>query len=443
MRLRLTWTRAGVVLAVLLLVAAGLVAWLNVAGEDPLVGDAGSFVATPEQVAHGAYLARAGNCAACHTDRGGAAFAGGKGIATPFGTVFASNLTPDARTGIGAWSAAQFWRAMHNGRSADGRLLYPAFPYPNFTEITRADSDALFSYLRSQVPVTQVNRPHALRFPYNLQASLAVWRAMFFAPGVYEPVVERSVQWNRGAYLVRSLGHCAACHSPRNAFGATRDSLEFSGGLIPLQNWYAPSLASSAEAGVADWSNADIAALLKTGLTPRGAALGPMAEVVFRSTQYLHDSDIAAMAEFLKSLPQTPPHARAAVDRQGIAGARRGALQGPLRRLPWRERRGRQRPERRRLRAAGRQPQGAARHAGQLHPHRRQRRLSADDRRRSAALRHAAVRARAEGRGDRRAGELRAQRVGQFGAAGQSAGRAQRALRPGRRSSSRLDPVRA
>ena len=326
MRLRLTWTRAGVVLAVLLLVAAGLVAWLNVAGEDPLVGDAGAFAATPEQVAHGAYLARAGNCAACHTDRGGAAFAGGKGIATPFGTVFASNLTPDARTGIGAWSAAQFWRALHNGRSADGRLLYPAFPYPNFTEITRADSDALFAYLRSQVPVTQVNRPHALRFPYNLQASLAVWRAMFFAPGVYEPVVERSVQWNRGAYLVRSLGHCAACHSPRNAFGATRDSLELSGGLIPLQNWYAPSLASSAEAGVADWSNADVAALLKTGLTPRGAALGPMAEVVFRSTQYLHDSDIAAMAEFLKSLPQTPPHALAALKIDKDAQAHGAAL---------------------------------------------------------------------------------------------------------------------
>jgi mono/diheme cytochrome c family protein len=309
---RFTWALAAVALAVLLLAGAALVAWLNVRGEDPLSGDAGSFVATPAQVTRGAYLARAGNCAACHTDRGGAAFAGGKGIATPFGTVFASNLTPDAKTGIGAWSAAQFWRAMHNGRSADGRLLYPVFPYPNFTEITRADSDALFAFLRSQVPVGQANRPHALRFPYGLQASLAVWRALFFSPGVYEPVADRSVQWNRGAYLVRSLGHCAACHSPRNAFGATRDSLELSGGLIPLQNWYAPSLASSAEAGVADWSSAEVAALLKTGLSARGAALGPMAEVVFRSTQHLDDADIAAMTEFLKSLPQTPPHAVAA-----------------------------------------------------------------------------------------------------------------------------------
>ena len=165
MRPRLTWARFVALLALLLLVAAAVVAWLNVRGEDALTGDANSFVATPEQVARGAYLARAGNCAACHTDRGGAAFAGGKGIATPFGTVFASNLTPDAKTGIGTWSAAQFWRAMHNGRSADGRLLYPAFPYPNFTEITRADADALFAFLRSQVPVTQVNRPHALRFP--------------------------------------------------------------------------------------------------------------------------------------------------------------------------------------------------------------------------------------------------------------------------------------
>ena len=309
---RFTWAGAAIVLGALLAIAAGIVAWINVSGEDPLVGDAASFVATPEQVARGAYLARAGNCAACHTDRGGAAMAGGKGIATPFGTVYASNLTPDARTGIGAWSAAQFWRAMHNGRSADGRLLYPAFPYPNFTEITRADSDALFAWLRSQVPVTQVDRPHALRFPYNLQAALAVWRALFFTPGVYEPLVEHSVQWNRGAYLVRSLGHCAACHSPRNAFGATRDSLELSGGLIPLQNWYAPSLASSAEAGVADWSPTEVAALLKSGLTPRGAALGPMAEVVFRSTQYLTDADLAAMTEFLRSLPQTPAHAAAA-----------------------------------------------------------------------------------------------------------------------------------
>ena len=306
---RFTWPRLLALLVGLAVVLGGVVAWMNVRGEDVDAPDTGPYVATAEQVARGAYLARAGNCAACHTDRGGAAYAGGKGIATPFGTIYASNLTPDAKTGIGNWSPALFWRALHNGRSADGRLLYPAFPYPNFTEITRADSDALYAFLRTQVPAAQPNRAHALDFPYNLQASLAVWRALFFAPGVYEPVVDQSAQWNRGAYLVRALGHCSACHSPRNRFGATSESLELSGGLIPMQNWYAPSLESTGEAGVADWPAQEVAALFKIGLTARGAAMGPMAEVVFRSTQYLSDADIAAMTVFLKSLPQTAPHA--------------------------------------------------------------------------------------------------------------------------------------
>jgi len=282
-------------------VLAVLVAWLNRRDESPV--DLAPGVATAEQVARGAYLARAGNCAACHTDRGGAPYAGGKGIETPFGTVFASNLTPDPATGIGRWSPAEFWRALHNGRSADGRLLYPAFPYPSFTEITRADSDALHAFLRTQVPVARPNRAHALRFPYDTQAALAVWRALFFRPAAFVPDPARDAAWNRGAYLVRALGHCAACHSPRNAFGATRRSLELSGGLVPMQGWYAPSLASSAEAGVADWPAEQVHALLRTGVAPRGATLGPMSEVVFRSTQYLSDADLAAMTRFLQGLP--------------------------------------------------------------------------------------------------------------------------------------------
>ena len=306
---RFTWPRLLALLVGVAVVLGGVIAWMNVRGEDVDGPDTGPYVATAEQIARGAYLARAGNCAACHTDRGGAPYAGGKGIATPFGTIYASNLTPDTKTGIGNWSPALFWRALHNGRSADGRLLYPAFPYPNFTEITRADSDALYAFLRTQVPAAQPNRAHALDFPYNLQASLAVWRALFFTPGVYEPVADQTAQWNRGAYLVRALGHCSACHSPRNRFGATSESLELSGGLIPMQNWYAPSLESTGEAGVADWPAEEVSALFKTGLTARGAAMGPMAEVVFRSTQYLSDADIAAMTVFLKSLPQAPPHA--------------------------------------------------------------------------------------------------------------------------------------
>jgi mono/diheme cytochrome c family protein len=296
------WLKVCAALLLLAALAAGAVAWLNVRGEEPLANQPPLQI-TAQLVARGAYLARAGNCAACHTERGGAAYAGGKGIATPFGTVFAPNLTPDPATGLGNWSAAEFWRAMHHGRSKDGRLLYPAFPYPDYTLVSREDSDALYGYLRSLPAVRHPNRPHDLRFPYNAQASLAVWRALFFSPEEFQPEKAKSADWNRGAYLVRGLGHCQACHAPRNAFGATNSDLELSGGLIPMQNWYAPSLASPAEAGVQDWSEAEIVQLLKSGASPRGAAMGPMSEVVFSSTQHLDDADLKSMAVFLRELP--------------------------------------------------------------------------------------------------------------------------------------------
>jgi mono/diheme cytochrome c family protein len=288
-------------------VAAALVFWLNVRGEDAIDPEQGDHASTPEQVSRGAYLARAGNCTACHTDRGGRPFAGGKGIPTPFGTVYASNLTPDLKTGIGSWSPAHFWRAMHHGRSKDGRLLYPAFPYPSFTLITREDSDALYAFLRSQAPVQQPNRPHELRWPYDLQVALAVWRALFFSPMAFAVQADQSTEWNRGAYLVRGLGHCDACHAARNVFGATRSALELSGGLIAMQNWYAPSLADPGEAGVADWPTEDVVSLLGSGTSKRGTVMGPMAEVVFRSTQHLSDADLGAMAIYLKSLPHRSP----------------------------------------------------------------------------------------------------------------------------------------
>ena len=298
----------------------GAVVALNLRGEARLPERPQAFSATPQQIEHGAYLARAGNCSACHTARGGAPFAGGSGINTPFGTAYSTNLTPDSATGIGNWSADEFWRAMHNGRSRDGRLLYPAFPYPNYTLVTRPDSDALYAYFRSQQPVARVNTEHALRFPYNLQASLAVWRALFFKPN--DPLAGtppgdpiRSAEWLRGSYLVRGLGHCNACHGSRNLFGATSEALELSGGLIPMQNWYAPSLTSSAEAGVANWSPQQVVALLKTGKTDGASVLGPMAEVVFTSTQHLTDTDLRAMAVFLIALPQsTAVHSAMASD---------------------------------------------------------------------------------------------------------------------------------
>lgn len=306
------WMRAALGLLALALASAALVVWLNVRGESALPPDAEVLAATPQQIARGAYLARAGSCAACHTARGGAPYAGGLGIATPFGTVYASNLTPDADTGLGLWSAATFWRALHHGRSRDGRLLNPAFPYASYTQVTRADSDALFAYLRSLAPVSQRNRPHALGFPYNSQAALAVWRALFFRPEAFAPEPARSPAWNRGAYLVRGLGHCAACHAPRNRWGATTEPSALRGGMIPMQHWYAPSLASPQEAGVADWDLAQIVDLLKTGVSARGGVAGPMAEVVYRGTQYLHEDDLRAMALFLQSLPQQPLPSRPA-----------------------------------------------------------------------------------------------------------------------------------
>ncbi len=237
-------------LAALALLLAGAVWWLNVRGD----GD-GHFVppATddPALLARGAYLARAGNCQDCHTPRGAAPYSGGRGIPTPFGTVYSSNLTPDAATGIGTWNAAEFRRALHNGRSRGGRLLYPAFPYDAYTRISDADADALFAYLRSLPPVVQPNRPHALRFPYDTQWALALWRALHFRPGRFEPQPARSAEWNRGAYLVQGLGHCSACHAGRNALGASRDAAGLAGGLIPLQNWYAPALNAAHEAGLA------------------------------------------------------------------------------------------------------------------------------------------------------------------------------------------------
>ncbi len=298
--MKLASARASLLALALLLGLSGLVLWLNLRG-DP---EPGPTPAVPgaELIARGAYLARAGNCMACHTERGGAPYAGGRPIDTPFGMVYASNLTPDPQTGLGLWNADDFWRALRNGRSRDGRLLYPAFPYPNYTQMQREDADALFAFLQSQQAVMQPNRAHQLRWPFSTQAALALWRALYFTPGAYPVEAEQSPAWRRGAYLVQSLGHCSACHAERNALGASRP-LDLAGGLIPMQNWYAPSLTDPAEAGVMDWPLKDIVDLLATGTSARGSAQGPMAEVVLHSTQYLSAEDLKAMATFLKSLP--------------------------------------------------------------------------------------------------------------------------------------------
>ncbi|PWF49175.1 c-type cytochrome [Massilia glaciei] len=270
---------------------------------------AAAFAPSAANIARGDYLAKAGDCMACHTVRGGAPYAGGRMLATPFGQVAAPNITPDPTHGIGNWSADDFWNALHNGKSRDGRLLYPAFPYTHYTKVTRDDTDALFAFMRSVPAQPIANVPHALRFPYNQQFMLAGWRLLYFKPAVFEASANQSAQWNRGAYLVEGLGHCSACHSSRNQLGASDGGL--SGGLIPVLGWYAPSLTSDAEAGLGGWTVPEIVSLLRTGVSPRATVFGPMAEVVQRSLQHLSGPDAEAMAVYLKALPATPSPAPA------------------------------------------------------------------------------------------------------------------------------------
>ncbi|MET4219878.1 mono/diheme cytochrome c family protein [Bradyrhizobium sp. LB14.3] len=266
-------------------------------------------------IARGEYLARAGDCTACHTAPEGRLFAGGHAMPTPFGTIYTSNITPDADTGIGKWSADDFYKTMHNGRFPDGGLIYPAMPFASYTKVTRADSDAIFAYLRSIAPVNQKNKPHELRFPYDNRQLILGWRTLYFREGEFKPDTTKSVEWNRGAYLVEGLGHCAMCHSPINALGGTSQADTFKGGLIPMQNWYAPSLTNNREAGLGDWSIKDITDLLQTGVSMRGVVYGPMAEVVHNSLQYLNDEDTRAMAVYLKGIaePSPPPAASSAL----------------------------------------------------------------------------------------------------------------------------------
>lgn len=285
-------------------VLAGLAGTLALSDRETGPGLAQAQSKATDLVSRGEYLARAGDCVACHTVGGGQLFAGGLPMPTPFGTLYTPNITPHPDTGIGKWTADDFWRALHEGKSKDGSLLYPAFPFTSYTKVTRVDADAIFAYLKSLPPILQPNRPHELRFPYNQRNLLTGWRALYFESGEYKPDSKRSAEWNRGAYLTQGLGHCDACHTSRNPLGATNKDKEFAGGLIPIQNWYAPSLTANRETGLGQWHIDDVVALLRTGASKRGSVYGPMSEVVQNSLQYLSDSDVRAMAVYLKSLVQ-------------------------------------------------------------------------------------------------------------------------------------------
>lgn len=282
--------------------------------------------ATP--VAKGAYLARVGNCQGCHTATGGSPLAGGRAIATPFGTVYASNLTPDDDTGLGRWTASDFWQAMHEGRSKDGRLLNPAFPYTSFSAITRADSDALLAYFKSQAPVKKLNRAHDMRWPFGTQLALRAWRTLYFTPNAYAVDDKQSAEWNRGAYLVQGLGHCAACHSPRDAVGGLASMPALSGGDMPGGDWHAPSLPPNTAGADTVQARKHLMALLQTGISPSGVTSGPMAEVIMDSTQHLSPSDLNAVASYLLSLPANPPPEKTALNPPSQAPQTKAFLAG-------------------------------------------------------------------------------------------------------------------
>ncbi|MFT7771762.1 c-type cytochrome [Roseateles sp.] len=271
------------------------------------LGDSTPAASAPINLERGAYLAAVGNCAGCHTTRGGSRLAGGRPIPTPFGTAFSSNLTPDV-TGLAGWSSDDFWRALHLGISRDGRLLVPAHPITNTTRVTREDADALHAWLQAQPAVAAPRRPHELRWPMNselgAQLAVAAWRALYFSPGAYRPDPVRDPIWNRGAYLAQGLAHCSACHAGRNALGGDDGPADFRGGLLAGLGWAAPSLHDPAEAGVQRWSDTTLQRWLREGHADGHTAQGPMAEVVLGSTASLDDADLAAMSRYLRSLPE-------------------------------------------------------------------------------------------------------------------------------------------
>ncbi len=279
-----------------------------------------------QQQSRGAYLARAGNCKGCHTAKGGLPFAGGRQLSTAFGIFVTPNITPDNETGIGHWNQDDFWQALHEGKSRDGRLLYPAFPYTEYTKVTRKDANAMFEYLQSLAPISQDNASSNVKFPYNFKPLLYLWRNLYFKQGVYQADKSESEEWNRGAYLVQGLGHCNACHTTRNLVGAS-DEETLSGGQVMGVNWYAPSLASHLEAGGGDWSIEEISELLATGISERAVASGPMATIIKQSLQHLSPEDVRAMAVYLKSLTEHDHSISPSVEFSVMSGSLRNQLQ--------------------------------------------------------------------------------------------------------------------
>jgi mono/diheme cytochrome c family protein len=258
-------------------------------------------------VARGAYLAKVGDCVACHSAPKGKPFAGGLPMTTPMGRIYTTNITPDPDTGIGKWSEEDFEKALRQGVAKDGHNLYPAMPYPSYAKVHDDDVKALYAYfMKGVAPVNQANRESDIPFPLNMRWPLKIWNAVFLDKGVYQDKSGRDVAWNRGAYIVQGLGHCGSCHTARGiafqekALDET-GSAYLTGGV--LDGWFASNLTGEHNVGLGRWSETDVTQFLKTGANTHASAFGSMTDVINNSTQAMNDEDVAAMSRYLKSLP--------------------------------------------------------------------------------------------------------------------------------------------
>jgi mono/diheme cytochrome c family protein len=261
-------------------------------------------LAGEEAVARGEYLVRAGGCFSCHTAPGGEPLAGGRALATPFGTFYSPNITPDPETGIGRWTDTQFLRALREGVRPDGANYFPVFPYPSFTGITDNDALAIKEYLFSRPPVRQGNRPHDVAFPFSWRFLQSGWKLLFFTPGPFQPAPERSAAYNRGAYLVTALAHCGECHTSRSFLGAVRTGQRLSGTADGPDGQLVPNITPDPGTGIGKWEKADVVELLKTGTTSEQSKVkGAMREVIQDGLKYLSDADAEAIADYLFAQP--------------------------------------------------------------------------------------------------------------------------------------------
>ncbi|MDD0811174.1 molybdopterin-dependent oxidoreductase [Curvibacter sp. RS43] len=327
-RPRRRWARVGALLTAAVGITLGL---LGARSAIAPVQPASGSIYTQATLERGRLLAAAGDCAVCHTAPGGVPNAGGRAMDTPFGTIYTTNLTPDPDTGLGRWSFSAFQRAMREGVSRDGHHLYPAFPYTSFAKMSDEDLTALYAWLMAQPPVPAQVPQTQLAFPFSLRPLMAGWNALFHDPSPWQPEPSRSPEWNRGAYLVQGVGHCGACHTPRNALGAERGGPAYLSGAL-VDGWEAPALTALSRAPV-PWTQASLYQYLRHGHSAEhGSASGPMAPVV-REMAALPDADVQAMATYLASFNTPAPEAPAQAQRQVAQAATRAPLGSPVSRL--------------------------------------------------------------------------------------------------------------